>query len=207
MAIVETCPPLALRLSGTVRTALAPFDLSVLETETYTIYALGPNFELGYMNPAWFKFADENNGSGVRTRFTLGVEVVRGIAPPLQDKYVSCLQRAQISGEPIEDNYLCPSPSLARTFRLRVLPLPAGGWLVHNALLVERPHDEPEYVFNESYKDARGLIVQCCSCRRVRHGTDTNRWDWVPSLLDSEPGPISHGLCTPCLGFAFPPAP
>ena len=186
-----------------MRSDLEAFDLPHLEAETHTIYALNPNLELGYMNPAWFQFANDNNGSNIANDFALGVSVLIGIAAPLREGFETFLQRAQMTGQPVESNYLCPSPLLSRTFRLRVLPLHTCGLLIHNALLVERPHNDLAHAFDNSYKDERELVVQCCSCRRVRHGTDQNRWDWVPALRESNSETISHTLCAPCLGFSF----
>ncbi len=200
-------PPLAERLLDAMRPALAAFDLNRLEAETYTIYALTDQMALGYLNPAWFKFAHENSGAAVANRFGLGTPILAGISPPLQDHYEALLQLSLSSGQAAESRYLCPSSKLERVFLLRILPLSPGGWLVHNALVVQHAHSDEARPFTSEYRDRRGLIVQCSSCRRVRYGSDVNRWDWVPALLDNHYDPVSHGLCEPCLGFVFPPPP
>lgn len=200
-------PPLTERVLDAMRPALAAFDLNRLEAETYTIYALTEQMHLGYLNPAWFEFARENNGAAIETHFGLGTPVLTGISPPLQDHYEALLHRSRRLGQAVESRYLCPSSTLERVFLLRILPLTSGGWLVHNALVVQQAHGDEARPFTSEYRDRRGLIVQCSSCRRVRYGSDVNRWDWVPALLDNRFDPVSHGLCEPCLGFVFPPEP
>ena len=86
-----------------------------------------------------------------------------------------------------------------------MLPLDPEGWLVYNALVVQRPRRDEAHPLGEAYVGPRGMIVQCSSCRRVRHGRDLDRWDWVPEVMQDKAVAISHGPCEPCLGFCFPP--
>jgi len=48
--------------------------------------------------------------------------------------------------------------------------------------------------------DARGLVVQCASCRHVRRA-GSEAWDFVPQWI-AQPWPnTSHGLCESCLPY------
>jgi hypothetical protein len=55
------------------------------------------------------------------------------------------------------------------------------------------------------YRDERGLIVTCSSCRRVRRARPgVAQWDWVPAYVERMPDGVSHGLCELCSRFYYP---
>jgi hypothetical protein len=83
-----------------------------------------------------------------------------------------------------------------------------AGYVVVNALMVERPHDSslrPAQVADCSrYIGDRGVIVQCAHCRLVQQAASPMRWDWVPEWVEAAPAGTSHGLCHVCFDYFYP---
>ena len=74
--------------------------------------------------------------------------------------------------------------------------------------LVERPHDpveRPPQPTGDAYRDAQGMVHQCCHCRRMSNLAHPGRWDWVPVWVERFPPNTSHTLCGPCFAFYYSP--
>lgn len=152
-----------------------------------------------WVNRAWEQFAAENGGT---SRWGVGAGYVDAITAPLRSWYARALTDALSSTTPWHHDYDCPSPGLARRFRLTAYPLrPAGGeglLLVHTPI-VEGPHDSAGAPI-APYRDAHGLVHVCMHCRRTRR-LDGTGWDWVPEALVVPE--VSHGICGPCCAYYF----
>lgn len=185
-------------------TQLAGFDLDVFEASSNTVYALRPDFSLAYYNGAWARFALENHGDPAKLRNGDCPDAIEACTPSLRHFYRGLFQRVLDTGEPLEHEYLCPSPTLERRFVMRIRPLP-GGLLVTNHLLVETPHGEPGKPAREPvYTAENGIITQCAHCRMTRRADDPNTWDWVPGFVAVQPDNLSHGLCPTCFQYHYP---
>lgn len=161
---------------------------------------LDDRLRIRWANRAWSRFATENGGTPAT--WALGERYLDAISSPLRSWYARALGDALLGKTPWHHDYECPSPELARRFRLTAYPLrPAGGeglLLVHTPI-VERPHEgggEPI----ARYRDAHGLVHVCMHCRRTRR-LDESGWDWVPDSLHAPQ--VSHGICGPCCAYYF----
>ncbi len=199
-----TVPLLVQRLLPAMATALADFDLTALESDPESVYGLTRELTLGYLNPAWFRFAERNAGAESCVAWGLGAPLMAAIAEPLRASYEALFGSAARSGGAVEQTYLCPTPTRQREYRIRVLPLPSGVFLCHNTLVVESEHTDPAQPFGAAYLSEHGFVVQCANCRRLRHASDASRWDWVPALVETPHPQTSHGVCATCLGFFYP---
>jgi hypothetical protein len=117
-------------------------------------------------------------------------------------------ERARASGEVVEHDYECSSPTQRRVFRMRIHPCPSGGFVVVHSLLREAPPGDVACPpLDALYRDARGLVVQCANCRRVRQvaaqATPGAAWDWVPEYVARMPPQTSHAICRPCADFYY----
>src|SRR6185312_8224703 len=97
----------------------------------------------------------------------------------------------------VKFDYDCSSPDLYRCFRMEVVFLRRyGGFLINNALRLEKPHhDVGNVVFAPDsfrYEGENGLIVMCCNCRKTRRHEERNTWDWVPDHFQRASTTVSH---------------
>lgn len=174
------------------------------------VYGLFADYTLGYMNPAWFRFAQQNGGEPQISRdWPLHRSVLDCADGALRGYLASGLDRCLQSGETWEHEYECSSAAVYRLHHQIVYPLAdRRGLLVVNSPVVERPHDParrpPKEADDKIYADANGLFTQCSSCRRMRNYRIPGRWDWVPEWIENSPQRTSHTFCPTCFGYYFP---
>ncbi len=174
-----------------------------LEASAHTVMGLRPDYSVGYRNSAWSRFAADNDAPELAK--WNGRPITTVFAGAVVDYYTELFRRVQESGRPEDHDYECSSPTTFRSFRLRVVPLPERALLLLHHLRVERPHDvEASSPADFRYRDHRGVITQCCHCRRTRRATHSATWDWVPAYLDRSLPDVSHGLCPPCFRHYHP---
>ena len=189
------------RSSPEFRRLLSGFDLDDLETNECAVYGVHADWTLGYLSPAWFRFATQNGGADIPTRWGLGANVL-DVCGPLRSFYEENFRRCLEQELTWEHDYECSSAHEFRRFHLLVYPLQrGGGLLLVNNLVVEHAHDpvarptwEP---LQKRYRQPSGLVVQCCHCRRVQRAGN-GEWDWVPAWVDRAPVNVTGGLCKPC---------
>jgi hypothetical protein len=185
------------------------FDLEALAERATAIYAVDADLRLAYLNPAWFRFSDENGGATAIDRYwDLGRNVLDACAPLLRPFYEAAYGSAMVTGETWEHDFECSAPDVYRIMHQTAYPLPdGGGLLIVNAEVVSSAHDpdaRPEQPAIEArYRDEHGLIRQCCHCRMTRRQGAEDRWDWIPEWVAESPKRTSHGLCAPCRGHYY----
>lgn len=174
------------------------FEEAKLDASPSSMAAVLPSGSIAWVNRAWQRRAEEY---GLGSRGSVGASYFEAITPPLRAFYEGGFSEALTTATVFETDYECPSPVEQRTFRLRVLPLQAAGWLVEHALMVARPAEAPIDPADESsYRNAQGMITQCSNCRRTLQPS-TKAWHWIPAWI-AQPNPkLSHGLCPACAGF------
>jgi hypothetical protein len=189
------------------------FRMEELASDPASVFGLWPDLRLAYVNPAWTTFAAANGGQPeIAHSWGLGARYLDAIAQPLRPFYRGLLARApepESSRHPLAHEYECSSATEFRKFSMQVYALPGrAGFIVVKSLVVEVPHDPVERPPHEAdparYVDARGVIVQCCHCRRVQRGDDPTRWDWVPAWVERSPSATSHGICATCFEYYYP---
>lgn len=179
-------------------------SLDALEADPATIVGTWADGRIGYLNPAYQAFADAAGAKELCVHWGLGSSVHAAVPEPLRSFYVGLFDRALATLEPITHEYECPSPTLARTYALRLHPLAGGrGILMSQRLVVARPHAETSPAEPDNYRGANGIVVQCMHCRRVRRALDHARWDLVPEYVARAPEGTSHGVCSLCLEYHY----
>jgi hypothetical protein len=189
------------------------FSREEVDHHPASVFGLWPDLTLAYTNRRWDEFADENAGQPAIGRdWSLGARYFDAIAEPLHPYYQTLLIRAPEPGaalHPVSHQYECSSAATFRIFNMQVYVLSQrAGYVVVNSLVVERAHDprerEPHAPDADRYIDAEGLIRQCCHCRRVEHGGESARWDWVPAWVERSPREASHTICPLCFDYYYP---
>ena len=183
--------------------------LESLNAHPGTVYGVDSEFNISYLNPAWFEFADENGGDIFKgTSWSLGSKLFDVIPAVQQPFYKDLFESALIDGKslvvPRQSEYECSSEQVVRRFSMHIYPVDGGGLVIVNSLLVGELHgslqmkqqasiDEKDYIDNDRF------LYQCANCRRVRNLKIAGRWDWIPRFI-KEPYPrTSHGICEPCM--------
>lgn len=173
--------------------------LPALDASDDVAYLLGPDRRIARVSPGWSRFALANGGGAALGRWERGeAPLDDALPPPLRAFYLDAFARALESGEPWEHDYECSSDGAFRLFRMTAYPVEGRCLVVVHSLRVEAPHGGPEHPPGEAYA-ARGVVVSCAHCRRVRH--PAGRWDWVPAYVRAPPPNLSHGMCEPCCAF------
>lgn len=178
-------------------------DMDSLQESGNCLYVLDADLVITYVNPVYLKFAEENGGIDVPTRWAVGCKVLDAISGPLREFYEeffrTCMENKQVTNH----DYECSSADEYRLFRMHVFPLGEDqGLLLDHSLVTSKKHDRPPHNFDQAlYTDAHGIVHQCGHCRRVQN-LKTSAWDWCPDTLGRLK--ISHGLCPSCLDHYYP---
>lgn len=184
--------------------ALARMDTETLTSHQGSVCGLDAELRLALVTGGWHAFAHANDGASVLTDYPVGRPLLDAVPEPIRSFYGSALRRCLETGETWTHDYSCPSPTQARTFRLRVHPMPQqAGLICVHSLRVERPHPDlgPAPLLRGD------LLVQCCHCRRFRTeqvSPGLGQWTFVGAWLAAAPRPVTHGLCGPCTEHYYP---
>lgn len=200
----EVCDP---RFDRLLRASDVRSYLSAALAQTRdTVYGLWPDLKLAYLNPAWFRFAQENGaGGGFEAQWSLGRSLIDALPDVLREHYVQQYAACLESTEPWHHDYECSSPDLYRLFRMSVYPVGGGaGLLVTHALRLEAPHERPPEPFDPAeMADEHGFFLQCAYCRRFASSPRRERWVWIPAWVRDTQRKVTHGICPPCADHYF----
>jgi hypothetical protein len=187
---------------------IAPFRRETLESSTANVCGLWPDLRIAYVNPAWVAFGLANGARATGASAALDTNILSVVPGALRAHYEGMFARAQQTNAPVEHDYECSSPTVRRAFRMAIHPCVSGALVVVHSLTRETPHlERASPPLDELYRDARGLIIQCSNCRRVRRNLEPiapDSWDWVPEYVARRPARTSHGLCELCHDFYYP---
>jgi hypothetical protein len=188
---------------------LQGMDFETLEEDPSTIFALTKNLKLSYLNPAWFTFAQANQGEPeISKKFPLGTKISEAMCEPFKGFYLKTYSDILDTGMIWEHDYECSSPESYRLFHERAYPLhDLEGILIINNLMLEKEHADTERApmppVETHYRLANGMFTQCSYCRRFQRSTAPLVWDWVPDWIRHPPGKVSHSLCRICFDYYF----
>ena len=181
--------------------------VAALDASPLISYVSDSQFRIVYCNPAWDRFAIENQAPELAGGRVLGSDLRSALGKDLLPFYVQAFDQVRLSGVAWEWIYECSSAELFRKFQMRVLPLQDGGWLlVTNARIVEHLHPPAMQTALDAYRSPQGMITICSHCRRSRRMDHPAEWDFIPSHIERGRTDISHGLCPICLDYFYGPA-
>jgi len=174
---------------------------AALEVEKGSAYLLAPDLSIGYVNEGWRRFARQNGAPELASSWPQIGAVSRYVVPQLREMFETIYLRALEQRTACSHVYECSSKLVYRKFKVNVQCMPGWhGLTVVHSLVAEAAfsrssagHDDRFALFT----DARGLIVSCSACGRLRRADDSS-WEGVPCLLTPEIENVSHGLCAVC---------
>ena len=180
-------------------------DISgALDLSPLVSYALDAHLRVAYCNPAWSRFAADNDAIELAGTGALGMDLC-GVTGPLHPFYMQAFARVDNGEAVLEFLYDGSSPQVYRQFQMRIHSLrPAGWYLITNLRVVERPHDAPVTTGLGNYVNSDGQIVTCCHCRRSRRAGDLEHWDFVSAHLERPLDRVVRGLCHVCHDYFYP---
>lgn len=187
---------------------LQGFQEETLASHSGTVVGLWPDGRMAFRNRAWFDFARANDGEPAISRdWPLGRSLLEAVPEELQAFYREAFRRCLRDCRPWDHDYECSSATVFRHLHLRAYPLGGGeGLLLVHSLHLERPlreDERPPSPFRPSrHLDGNGFAHQCANCRRVQNLEGaSDRWDWVPSLVEHRHEKVSHTICPICLDY------
>ncbi len=182
--------------------------MQVLQRSAANSYILDSQCRFIYCNPAWDRFAKSNGAPQLTSEAVVGSDLFDAIPDSLRAVYSAAFQEVLNTGLVREQLYECSSPTLFRTFRMRIHLLRPQNWfLVTHVLVSERSHQEAAEPDPDTYVNSDGLITICAHCRCSRRVDSPDQWDFVPEYLQlrQESGmKVSHGLCPVCRVYFYP---
>jgi hypothetical protein len=177
--------------------------VDALDADPATIVGFWVDGRIGYFNAAYQTFATAGGDAELCARWGLGANVFDATPKLLLPFYEELFQRASTAQAPLSHRYECPSPSLARTFSMRLHPLGNGrALLASHAIVLARPHDQVWAADEARYRDEFGIIRQCVHCRCVQ-AIDAGNWELVPAYVAEMPDRTSHGICGVCVEYHY----
>ncbi|MGM0578385.1 MAG: hypothetical protein ACQEXJ_21855 [Myxococcota bacterium] len=180
--------------------------VDILREHPGACYGLWSDLHLAWTNPAWDRFAADNDGSDIPRRWGVGADVGAALGP-LRRFYLDLFEDALTRGDRVEHTYECSSPTQRRVYRMSIMPVGEAGLVIRNTCVSESaPGQEPappSEALLAQYRERSGRVVQCAHCRRTRR-VDRDEWDWVPALVKYPAPMTSHGLCTVCMKYHYP---
>jgi len=206
---MNTAADLHDRVAPSIRPTLERYGLDAWERSENVTYAINREYQILYVNPAWFRFSRENGGEPCVSRhWSVGARLLDGIARPLvpyvRRLYSECIEACRPDGFDFE----CSGAHVYRRYRQSLYPVDPEILILVNSLIEERPFEAGERPPHEPdpgrYLQESGVIVQCCHCRRVERVGAAEAWDWVPAWVERSPAETSHGLCPICLEYFYP---
>ncbi len=180
-----------------------------LENHSGSVYGIWSNFQLAYLNPAWFDFAVKNNGNPeISNNWGLGKSVLDCVSGQLHYFYKTIFTQCLYNNTLWSHEYECSSDTIYRRFHQLVYPLEnQQGLLIVNSIIVEQAHSLTQdtiTAFNiNDYLDDNNFICQCAYCRRVENFQHSGRWDWIPEWVKNCPKNTSHTYCPDCFDQYF----
>lgn len=181
--------------------------MHALERSPAVSYILDSQFRIMYCNSAWNRFARSNGAPQLTSEAVVGSDLFHTIPEVLKTLYSDAFRHVLSTGLVWEQSYECSSPSLFRTFRMRIHPLQPQGWFViTNTLIVERSHTGTATADSNTYVDGNGFVTACAHCRCSRRLDNPDQWDFVPQHLQlrlDSPVKVSHGLCPVCRAYFY----
>jgi len=184
---------------------LGDFNLDVLETSKYSIYALSKELRFIYFNPAWFQFATKNGfDKTAAKKLALGssaLKSIRGLR--LKYHFRKNYKKVIRTGNIWHFDYECSSRNEYRFFHQSVYPLyKKAGVLIINTQMFKLPmsnmNRETFHAIEDRYIQTDGHIVQCSNCRHTQRADEPEIWDWVPSWVDKLPVNYGLSICPTC---------
>lgn len=194
-----------MRVDRTFRDRTAHLDWQALAGSGDSTYFLDPQLRLAGWNEAYVAFALANGADDLEDRFPLGSDLAAAVSGPLRAYYLGLFAAVLADGAPVHRQYECSSADEQRFLHMSAYPIAGGAGLVVSHHVVHRgPHAALSLPLRDHHTDARGLVVQCANCRKIRDHRTATKWDWVPEILAHPPDNVSHGLCANCLDHYYP---
>jgi len=200
-----------LRTDPNFQPLLAGFGHRALEGHGGTVVGLWADLRMAYLNPAWFTFARENDGEPDISRdWPLGRSIMEAVPEDLHRFYHRAFRDCLAKGVPWHHDYECSSADIWRLLHLTVYPLGhQQGFLMVHSPVQAHPHRESERPTGgfsaPRHLDDHGFVHQCANCRRIQNlKSPTDRWDWLPALVEVPYPQVSHTICPICMGYYHP---
>ncbi len=194
-----------MKLQNSFSPAIAHVDLKAISRSEDSIFVVNSDLQLVGYNQAWVRFACENGLPDIEHRYGYGFYLPDSIPEALQDHYREAWIGALREQRVYESSYECSSPDQYRKFHQTAYPIHGSkGLIITNHCVVETTSGVEGQHFDSQHLSPHGFVVQCCNCRKVQDFSGTQKWDWIPALVDQPYPDTSHSICPHCLDHYYP---
>jgi hypothetical protein len=180
--------------------------LEALGTDSAVCYVLDSKLDIVYANPAWDKFARDNDGSHLTADAVKGTNIFQVIPRVLRPFYTRVFDEVRSRAVVWQHIYECSGPQRFRKFRMRIHLLNPNWLMVSNTLVVEEDLGWKAPAHDFVYRNRHGLIVMCANCRSSQRRDNPSQWDFCSAHLRVPPASLGvhAGLCPTCRGYFYP---
>ena len=195
-----------MRIAPHFKSNISNFELDTLDATADVIYGVDDDMRLAFLNLGWSRAANQNDAPvDFGERWGLGSKIDQALGDQLAEFYLDKYQQTKATGEPWSHEYVCHGPDVFRLYRMRILPLDEGGWLVVHTEVEEEKAPGPDTldVDRSEFRHEDDIFRKCSHCAHFLRSKPPRRWVWAPSLIASPPAGVSHGLCPICYAYYY----
>lgn len=185
---------------------IADLDIAAIATSADSTIITDDDLVIRAYNQAYLTFAHANGLLNPERRCGIGCSLLAGSNEPARSFYTQAFQTVLAEHGAFHQDYECSSPTERREFRLSAYATVSGQALVisHHLVIAEPIPTTDQVAYSPAHCSPDGFVIQCCHCRKVRNFTANERWDWVPSCVESMPNNVSHTFCPRCFDHYYP---
>lgn len=181
-----------------------------IDQTTNTVFLVDRSGRLVDHNAAYERFARDNAGDSLLARWGRGCDMYACLPAVIREEVVARYEQVWRTGR-VDYRYQCHSPELFRIYHMRLVPYRDEFVISEHSLVVSAPLPGmvilPEDEIRRRFGDSRGIVTQCCSCRKIRSPGTGEEWFWVEAMFNPSAriaADTSHGLCPVCLEDLHP---
>lgn len=187
---------------------LQHLDLEQIENSRDSVFLLDRRLKFVGYNDSYVEFAKRNGEPEIEAKYGLGVSLLGAIDEDLRDYYKQNYEHSLAENQVFEQDYECSSSDTYRLFHQTAYPiLNRAGLIITNHCVVEKETAAGKLDIDSRHFSTNHFITQCSNCRKIKDHSETNKWDWIPSLLDKPHPDTSHAICPHCLDHYYPDIP
>lgn len=168
-------------------------------------YIIDADDRIVYVDPAWSRFAEANDGGELRHPDILGQSLWDHVSDATTRTLYQRIVARVRQGKLARFTLRCDGPACRRLLEMTVRAAPDGS-VTFETLPLSIEEREPQVVLSRGASRSTDLLRTCAWCNRVNVGTGTGEWVAVEDATDRlrlfefrQLPQLTHGICEECL--------
>jgi hypothetical protein len=166
------------------------------------VYRCDAQNRIVFLNEEWIDFARENEAPELTAEYVLGQPLERFIAGwETRHLYELIYQSVRQRGREVRIPFACDSPSVRRSFQMRLAPLEKGELEFTVEVIAIEPIPLRPLLDNRIEHSSQ-VVVICSWCKRIRIAL--SRWVAIEDAVEKKelfgtpPPSLTHDVCPDC---------